>query len=400
MNSTSQLDFHPDAESLSAYAEQALPERERGQIVAHLAVCGRCRQVIFLAQEAASGLETGASAAVPTAHSAARTGSWLSGWRLAWIPAAALAAVVGLAVVVHFRQPQPGTEMARIAPESAPLDEGNIARPSANEGILVQKVQTPASPAAAKLSERKAQPAPVLAISDATLGGAAPSAAPATETVTMAQSSGDRSATVLAPGAQGQGMTSAQYMPEPATAARQPQHVAGVYSSNATAVYAPKTKMDNMAAERALASQKAEARFDGAGGASASRLQMKPAPHSSYDAGGQMPVTQFEAAREEKTAPLPSGLAVVSTVTAQTRTLAIDQAGTLFLSEDSRSHWEQVARQWAGRATEVRLQQTGTGSTAATAGQVAPPLPSAIFEIVNDKNLIWASVDGKTWKAQ
>jgi hypothetical protein len=395
MNSTSQLDFHPDAESLNAYAEQALPERERGQIVAHLAVCGRCRQVIFLAQEAASGLETGASAAVPTAHSAARTGSWLSGWRLAWIPAAALAAVVGLAVVVHFRQPQPGTEMARIAPESAPLDEGNIARPSANEGTLVQKVQTPASPAAAKLSERKAQPAPALAISEAT----APSAAPATETVTIAQSSGDRSATVLAPGAQGQGMTSAQYMPEPAAAARQPQHVAGVYSSNATAVRAPRTTMDDLA-ERAQASRKAEAQFDGAGGASASRLQMKSAPHSSYDVKVQIPVIQFEAAREEKTAPLPSGLAVVSTVTAQTRTLAIDQAGTLFLSEDSRSHWEQVARQWAGRATEVRLQQTGTGSTAATAGHVAPPLPAAIFEIVNDKNLIWASVDGKIWKAQ
>ena len=394
MNSTSQLDFHPDAESLNAYAEQALPERERGQIVAHLAVCGRCRQVIFLAQEAASGLETGASAAVPTAHSAARTGSWLSGWRLAWIPAA------GLAVVVHFRQPQPGTEMARIAPESAPLDEGNIARPSANEGTLVQKVQTPASPVATKLSESKAQPAPVLAISEAALGAAAPSAAPGTETFAMEQSSGDRSATVLVPGAQGQDMTTAQYMPEPAAAARQPQHVAGVYSSNATAVYAPKTKMDNMAAERALASQKAEARFDGAGGASDSRIQMKAAPHSSYDAGAQMPVIQFEAAREEKRAPLPSGLAVVSTVTAQTRTLAIDQAGTLFLSEDSGSHWEQVARQWAGRATEVRLQQTGTGSTAATADQAAPPLPAAIFEIVNDKNLTWASVDGKTWKAQ
>lgn len=398
MNSTSQLDFHPDAESLNAYAEQALPERERGQIVAHLAVCGRCRQVIFLAQEAASGLETGASAAVPTAHSAARTGSWLSGWRLAWIPAAVLAAVVGLAVVVHFRQPQPGTEMARIAPESAPLDEGNIARPSANEGTLVQKVQTPASPAAAKLSERKAQPAPVLAISEAALGAAAPSAVPANETVTVAtappllRTENESSA--------GQVINMSQLEPEPAAAARQPQHVAGVYSSNATAVYAPKTKMDNMAAERALASQKAEARFDGAGGASDSRIQMKAAKHSSYDASAQMPVIQFEAAREEKTAPLPSGLAVVSTVTAQTRTLAIDQAGTLFLSEDSGSHWEQVARQWAGRATEVRLQQTGTGSTAATADQAAPPLPAAIFEIVNDKNLIWASVDGKTWKAQ
>ena len=31
---------------------------------------------------------------------------------------------------------------------------------------------------------------------------------------------------------------------------------------------------------------------------------------------------------------------------------------------------------------------------------VAPPLTAAVFEIVNDKNLIWVSMDGKTWKAQ
>jgi hypothetical protein len=54
MNVKSQLDLHPDAESLNAFAEQALGERERGEILAHLAGCGRCRQVVFLAQEAAA----------------------------------------------------------------------------------------------------------------------------------------------------------------------------------------------------------------------------------------------------------------------------------------------------------------------------------------------------------
>ena len=37
MNATTKHDFHPDAESLSAFAEQALGERERGQVLAHLA---------------------------------------------------------------------------------------------------------------------------------------------------------------------------------------------------------------------------------------------------------------------------------------------------------------------------------------------------------------------------
>jgi hypothetical protein len=54
MNSTSQLDLHPDADSLNAFAEQALAVPEREQILAHLAGCSRCRQVIFLAQQAAA----------------------------------------------------------------------------------------------------------------------------------------------------------------------------------------------------------------------------------------------------------------------------------------------------------------------------------------------------------
>jgi len=40
---------HPDAEALSAFAESALPERERAQVLAHLAECGDCRQVVFFA---------------------------------------------------------------------------------------------------------------------------------------------------------------------------------------------------------------------------------------------------------------------------------------------------------------------------------------------------------------
>ena len=47
MNSNPKLEMHPDAESLNAFAEQALGEQEREQIVAHLAECGRCREVVF-----------------------------------------------------------------------------------------------------------------------------------------------------------------------------------------------------------------------------------------------------------------------------------------------------------------------------------------------------------------
>jgi Photosynthesis system II assembly factor YCF48 len=39
---------HPDADALTAFGEQRLNERERGNILAHLAQCGECRQVLAL----------------------------------------------------------------------------------------------------------------------------------------------------------------------------------------------------------------------------------------------------------------------------------------------------------------------------------------------------------------
>jgi hypothetical protein len=40
---------HPDADLLSAFAEKALLERDWAQVLAHLAECGDCRQIVFFA---------------------------------------------------------------------------------------------------------------------------------------------------------------------------------------------------------------------------------------------------------------------------------------------------------------------------------------------------------------
>ena len=42
---------HPDADSLNAFLEGALPEHERLECLTHFAQCPRCREVVFLAQE-------------------------------------------------------------------------------------------------------------------------------------------------------------------------------------------------------------------------------------------------------------------------------------------------------------------------------------------------------------
>src|SRR5271167_2286464 len=41
---------HPDADSLSAFVEGALPEHERLACLAHLAECSRCREIVYLAR--------------------------------------------------------------------------------------------------------------------------------------------------------------------------------------------------------------------------------------------------------------------------------------------------------------------------------------------------------------
>ncbi len=105
---------------------------------------------------------------------------------------------------------------------------------------------------------------------------------------------------------------------------------------------------------------------------------------------------------------LPSGLAAVSMAAAGHRTLAIDEAGTLFLSEDAGNHWEIVTEQWTGRAIVVRTEAKKSASAAPAAASPAnstsdantAPSPASFFEILNDMNQVWLSTDGKTWTAK
>ena len=111
MNPTAQSGMHPDAESLTSFAEQLLPAAERDQILMHMATCRRCREVVFLAQHAASEHQKDQSAPVTSSAPAKQRASWSSGWKWMWIPATAFAGLIGVAVVQHFRHAAPGTQM-------------------------------------------------------------------------------------------------------------------------------------------------------------------------------------------------------------------------------------------------------------------------------------------------
>ncbi len=115
MKATGQHEFHPDAESLSAFAEHALQERERGQVLEHLAVCGRCRQVVALAREAADA-EVEARAARQVVN---QPNAWWKRWRFAWVPIAVAAALAVTSISVFVRQAEQHEAAIKIAERTA-----------------------------------------------------------------------------------------------------------------------------------------------------------------------------------------------------------------------------------------------------------------------------------------
>ena len=339
MNSTFQPDSHPGAESLNAFAEQALPEREHSQVLAHLAACSRCRQVVFLAQQAASELEMQeaaasrpeldraptyefaaamAAAAEPTAAAGAASGRmvekrqnwWSDGWRLALVPAAALAAIVGFMVFVHLQRVRPGFESGRQlalkVPQAAPQPQPTPAELPPTDKAAIEQPKPAAPPIAAKVSPEKMRAASASAPSQARLARAAPPApAPfAPGAMEMSTTELSRARSIPEPQGHGSGMQSnnAALVPQatPATAGPRPAVLAGGNSFNNTSV---------SAAGRAQRSRSVSA------GVLAPQSAMKAAAMDSFAVSSQqLPESKVAVvtAHKAKIALLPSGLRAVS----------------------------------------------------------------------------------------
>ena len=147
MNQRTQFDAHPEAEVLNGFAEQALGAAERELVLGHLAVCARCREVVALAAEAAA-------AEMPVAVAPARK-AWF-GWRMAWAPAMALAAVAVLAVFVYVRHRDAALQMAQIEAPVKPSAELGVPAPGLVAVAPVEQAQV------TRLAEVKKAPEPVV----------------------------------------------------------------------------------------------------------------------------------------------------------------------------------------------------------------------------------------------
>ncbi len=376
MNANTQFDLHPDAESLNAFAEEALAEEERRQVMGHLATCERCRQVVYLAQQAADEME---GAVVEEKHSAVGKRPWPRYWWFVWAPTAALAGLVAMTIFVHVRREATGAEMARVTRQTAtqatlPMESG------------VARSATPASASgAAPVPEARAagKPAPQSRKVGNENAEAALSAAPQ-----MPAESGRREAD-LPTGSQGAGPpalgAAGEFKPAPADASeeREPRLAASAAQVDRLGTNPALEAKDNGSANRELS--------EGMVTAGTARPRTNSAPPASFDSGARHGVAGTFAVYRARAAELPSGLPAVSTVTGAHSMLAVDRAGSLYISEDAGVHWEMVERQWSGQAMMVRLHGEMSASTGTD---------TRSFEIVNDQGQVWVSADGRTWKAK
>jgi hypothetical protein len=416
MNPILQSDVHPDAESLNAFAERALPQPERAQIVAHLGGCAHCRQVVFLAQAAAQTDAAPLAAVKTESHEVKSTPPWWkTNWRIALIPAAALATAIGLVIWVQMKSASPAPTVAQLSLPSPSAIPSSAAPPVAHS--------TQASPVSAAPSDAAQRVQPKTARAERRNS---PSATPAMNKPVpneMAPGPLPTAPQLKAPDGFGAGTNPLSMAQQEAVIAPPPPP--GIVSVHGSLMAPVSTGPRPLAAEAATSRQ----------------VELMP-----------QPVNGPAALRLTSHPRLPSGLSAVSSAVMLDRTLAVDPEGTVFLSRDATKHWERVPIQWTGKAVSVQapprelhplnsaaakdaaphtspvasisivpappapgpatppppVQSPATPTPGSAPPAPGPPpspadalaLPGMLFKLINDQHETWVSADGKVWQPQ
>jgi Photosynthesis system II assembly factor YCF48/Putative zinc-finger len=157
---------HPDADVLTAFAEQALTQPERERVLEHLALCVDCREVVVLALPASEAVAAPVEAEVEMARILVPTrpqGGWFSWSSLRW---ATLAAGIAVAVLVarggweHRARPKLVADSAvqtslAVQPVVKPTTSGNEVKEMTSAPAAAPEQKTsPAAPAAAASKHR------------------------------------------------------------------------------------------------------------------------------------------------------------------------------------------------------------------------------------------------------
>ncbi|HEY5330394.1 MAG TPA: carboxypeptidase regulatory-like domain-containing protein [Acidobacteriaceae bacterium] len=338
---------HPDADQLSAFAEDALPAHEREQTLAHLAGCADCRTIVSLALPPVED--------VPQLQPAAANRPWFYGWNVAWLAGAGLAALVFL--TVHIRNggrdgriASTPTQTAAVRPQAAP-----VAPPAWNAapsmGLKTSRaVAAPPPPKAADRFPSSATPATIDSrqIANLPIQGRNFIAEPQQQQQSQQQAGGLHGSVYGASAGAGVGGRVArddqsQFAQRGALNGR--NNDAARAAAPAPVAAAPMMRAPIQPAPAAAA--KATPQTSDAVTVAAARAQVETTNASVS--------TMLTSPGMVDAHRLPSHLAIASTITRANRMLALDTAGALFLSKDGGRHWKAVAAQWQGRAVKIEL---------------------------------------------
>jgi hypothetical protein len=132
--------LHPDADLLTAFAEQSLEERERARVIQHLAACRDCREVIVLALP-----ETATEIVASPAFVGAARGGWLAWPTLRWAAlAAGILVIASVGVLQYSHRNQEKTIASNfMAKDAAPTTSNEP--PSSQVATPEEKLSAPRS---------------------------------------------------------------------------------------------------------------------------------------------------------------------------------------------------------------------------------------------------------------
>lgn len=225
--------IHPDADLLSAYAEQALPASERLQIVEHLSACGPCRELVALSLPV---LEEQPVAWTP----ARKSGFWTLGFR--WAAVAATIAIAGTLVVEKPWNHQGEPKIAQVVSTPPPAASAGSSTPSeATQENAASASTAPAADSAQAFSVRRPDVNALAAMSDMVARREAATAANDSKREDSAKVVRARDSAPLA------GLTASAARADIQTPSAKPAMIAGTNSAQVASMAAP---IQNMSVQR------------------------------------------------------------------------------------------------------------------------------------------------------
>ena len=379
--------LHPDVESLNAFIEGVLPEHERLECLAHLAECSRCREIVYLAQEAAAVQEPG-----PVRVSK----PWFA--RVPVLVAAAAACLIVFSIGVYRfalpekRAPEQIATLRTPAPENLPQAPAPLPAP---------KKTVPARRPGVK---RPPDTRPDASSSPPTVAAATPPPLPAPAAPEPRTVAKPKVASVIGKDTPANDLAAISGTVTDATggvvagASVTVHPIAGTSSSNVRTDQKGQFNLDG------LTPGQYELQIDSPGFRRASKqVDLQPRETAKVDSlleigstASTVEVTADPAtlntqtssvivSKAKRTGALPSKLPPAMTVANGKLTLAVDTNGALFLSKNAGRSWKAVKPTWQGKVVLV-----------VTPPEV-PGASNAVFQLTTDSEAVWLSRDGNRW---